>query len=182
MTIRRQADGWHLCFNEPEAVILSASLRAVQKHYAVEVEDLPEHLRAHWQGRLSRDDATNAKLEADNEMLAEERAAWRSQRLVAVQDWLDGYQLGRPWEIRLDDDRMGDFLAVLNDRRLTLSVEHGIGQKEMDMEIEDARDPKLRDILFEIEVLAMFQVNCLATLDGQDEDYFAEDNDDNETA
>lgn len=169
MIIERSAHGdWTLAFNETEGLILASALRKLEGHYAVKLEDLPEHLRKHWRGRISRDDATAESLSEEAEWLAEERAAWRPQRLVAVQDWLRDYQPGLPWRLSLDDDGMADFLAVLNDRRLLLTLENGIGQDEMDLDIESVSDDRLREALYEIELLAIFQMSCLAVMEGRD--------------
>lgn len=170
MTITREEGQRRLGFNEAEGFILASAIRQLQKHYRVKVDDLPEHLRAYWKGRLSRNAATNEELEIDNELLADERSAWRSQREKLVQSWLADFQPGKAWEIVLDDDAMGDFLAILNDRRITLSVEHQISQVDMDKALDEITDAKLREVLFEIEILALFQMNCLASLEGEGHD------------
>lgn len=164
MRCRRVAKGWALSFNEAEGLLLAGAFRQLARHYAVNVEELPERLKAYWTGRMSADPRVNEQLADEREVLAEERKLWRSERLVWIEGRLKDYPAGKPWRFTVDPAELETLLSVLNDRRLTLAVEHAVTEAEMDTDPEEVTDEARRHVLWEIHLLAIFQERCLAAL------------------
>jgi hypothetical protein len=150
-------------------LLLANALRQLSQHYEVKIEDLPERLRTYWQGRVSSGQGDGEALQEEQELLEGERAAWRSERHAMIQQWLGGYQAGRAWQLALAEPELDVFVAIINDRRLILSVEFGVTDADMDRDPEDVPHDRRRQVLWEIHLLALFLERILAALRFHDE-------------
>jgi len=157
-----------LDFEGAEKEILFLSLTEIQEHYEADFEKLPQALKKYWSGTLSA--SADPELAEAAEDLRETRLAWRSDRLKALDRWLasDGV-LADPdsHRLRLDPDEIDLFLAILNDRRLTLAILHGFDDPDMEVNPASIEDNDRQRALWEVHFLAFVMEHCLQGLQGQ---------------
>ena len=159
-------DWWQLDWNDFEAQVLAGSFQRMAVHYQLQLEDLPPALQKHWRGHVAEAKDADA-LKEEQHLLEGERQAWRSERLTLAEKWLAAYMesgVGRPWSLQLEREELEGLLMVLNDRRLILALEHGIDETLMEVDFDDIKEVPLRQALWEVHVLALFQEQCLAAL------------------
>jgi hypothetical protein len=153
----------------PEKEALWVSLLALRDHYRAELAELPEPLRRYWVGSISKESLTGPEAEEAEELLKETRLAWRSERAELVERWLERTHpvpgTGRS-RLVLERDEVDAFLSIINDRRLTLAVEHGIGEEEMNRNPLWVSSRSLQRALWEIHFLAYLQEVLLSFLSG----------------
>ncbi len=158
-------DQWQLDWNDFEAQMAAGSFQRMAMHYQLQVDDLPPALQAHWRGHLAEAKDVEA-LKEEQHLLEGERLAWRSERLTLVEKWVAAYAksgIGLAWSLQ-DREELEGLLMVLNDRRLILAVEHGIDETLMEVDLDNVAEIPLRQALWEVHVLALFQEQCLAAL------------------
>lgn len=157
---------WRLIFNEFEAPILAGSCQQLAGQYRLKVEDLPEPLQTYWRGRIAEDQDVE-DLREEQHQLEEERLAWRSERLPLVEKWLAAYiesGLGKPWVLELQREELENLLIIINDRKLTLGLEHGLDRALVDADFNDISDNILRLALQEVCILDQIEDRCLAAI------------------
>ncbi len=151
---------WRLSFSEPEAAFLANIFARLAHHYRDEVEDMPPAVRAYWQGSISAAGAPpSGDLREAQEMLAEGRAELRSERLALAEGWLRGYETApshHPWEVELADEERDEFVAMLNDRRMTLALDLGISGADLETDPGQLAPDARRSAILEIDVLGHF--------------------------
>jgi hypothetical protein len=146
---------WQLSFSEPEAHFIINVLARLGKHYQEDVARMPAALRAYWQGNITRGPNKN-DLKESQEVLAEARTELRAERLGLVETWLREFELTDehdPWQVEVSSAERDEFVAMLNDRRLLLSLELGITETEMEMDLGRISDEARRAGILEIDVL-----------------------------
>ncbi|CAF0693522.1 DUF2017 family protein [Candidatus Methylacidithermus pantelleriae] len=153
----------------PEKEALWVSLLALRDHYRTELAELPEPLQRYWVGSVSRESLQGAEGEEAGELLKETRLSWRSERAELVEQWLQRLRpipgTGRSG-LLLEKEELDIFLSIINDRRLTLAVEHGIGEEEMNRNPLWVSSRALQRALWEIHFLAYLQETLLSFLSG----------------
>jgi hypothetical protein len=155
------SDQWRLRFGETEAVFVINVLARLGRHYQEDVGRMPPALRAYWQGNASREEISGQEddMKESREVLAEERAELRSERLALVEKWIGEYELAEerdPWEVEISDAERDEFVAMLNDRRMLLALELGITQEEMEAAPAEIPDEARRNAVLEIDFLGHF--------------------------
>jgi hypothetical protein len=156
------AGGLVLSFEGAEKELLFMALLETQEDYAVGYDRLPEPLQKFWAGTLS-DDPALAEAADD---LKEARLAWRSERATALEQWLtpDGPLAGTDPLFMIEAEEVDLFLAILNDRRLTLAAYHGFGEGELEVDPQDISAKEIQRAAWEIHFLAHVMEHCLAAL------------------
>jgi len=149
-------------FEGAEKELLVMALLETQEDYSVSYDRLPEPLQKFWAGTLS-DDPALAEAADD---LKEARLAWRSDRAQALEQWLnpDGPLAGPDPLFMLEAEEVDLFLAILNDRRLTLAAYHGFGEGEMEVDLEEISAKEVQRAVWEIHFLALVMEHCLEAL------------------
>ena len=154
-----EGDRWRLSFSEPEASFIVNVLARLARLYQDDLSDLPPAVRAYWQGSISAGKPPKDDLRESQEMLAEARAELRSERLALAEAWIREYELAEqrdPWEVEITPAERDEFVAMLNDRRLTLALEAGISDVEMDADPSHIPQDQRRASILEIDVLGHF--------------------------
>jgi hypothetical protein len=153
-------DRWQLSFSEPEAIFIINVLAWLGRHYREDVSQMPPALRAYWQGSITRgDNGEKEELKQSQEVLSEARDELRSDRLNLVETWLQEFELAEvrdPWLVELSSTERDEFISMLNDRRLLLSLEHGVTQADMEADVSEIPNEKLQASILEIDVLGHF--------------------------
>lgn len=151
---------WRLSFSEPEASFIINVLTRLAHHYRDDPADMPPAVRAYWQGSISHGKAPLPEdMRESQEMLAESREELRSERLALAESWIREYEIAEtrePWQVEISSDERDEFVAMLNDRRLTLALEAGISDIEMDTDPSHIPQDKRRSSILEIDVLGHF--------------------------
>jgi hypothetical protein len=154
------AGRWRLSFSEPEATFIVNILARLARHYRDDPADMPPALRAYWQGAISAGEAPLPDdLRESQEMLAESRAELRSERLALVESWIREYEIAEerdPWQVEVSGAERDEFVAMLNDRRLTLALEIGISDVDMEIDPSHISQDARRSAILEIDVLGHF--------------------------
>lgn len=162
-------DALELEFEGTERELLVMSLTELQKQYEVALDELPPALQAYWKGTLSsQPDPTLAEAAED---LKDARLAWRSERLNAVDHWLGlkGSLLDKDNDFFvLEADEIDLFLAVLNDRRLSLAALHDFGDAAMEIH-PSAAPAEAQRALWEVHLLAFIMEHCLQAMEEEEE-------------
>ena len=168
MTCQALASGrWHLSFSEPEAYFVANVLAQLADHYRQNVAQLPPTQRAYWLGQGSLPPGTlpePRELQAAEELLAETRLDLRSERLVLAENWVREFKAAGerdPWIIEISSAERDEFLAMLNDRRLLVALEHGITESDMDADPSQIENEGRRAAIFEIYFLGRFIFNVI---------------------
>ena len=150
-------DLWRLTFSEPEAAFLVNVLARLGRHYQEDVAQMPPALRAYWQGTITREENAELKdLKESQEVLADARTELRADRLAMVESWIREFELAEerdPWKVEISSAERDDFVAMLNDRRLTLALELGITEQDMESDPSQILQEKRRVGILEIDVL-----------------------------
>jgi hypothetical protein len=151
---------WRLSFSEPEAGFIINILARLGRHYQEDLAELPPALRAYWQGAISAgSEPLSDDLKESQEMLRESRAELRSERLALVENWIRDYEIAearQPWQVEISSAERDEFIAMLNDRRLTLALEIGISGADMDVDPSHIPQDERRAAILEIDVLGHF--------------------------
>ena len=158
MTCEQLATGeWRLSFSEPEAGFIANILDRLARHYREDTADMPPGVRAYWQGSISRE--RTADLQEAQEMLADSRAELRSERLALAESWIRKYknaEYRQPWRVDISSAERDEFVAMLNDRRMSLAMEIGISDAEMEIDPSRISNDARRSAILEIDVLGHF--------------------------
>jgi hypothetical protein len=159
MTCVSLDDGrWRLGFSEPEAAFLVTVLERLVRHYSRDAAGLPPAVRNYWQGAISRRPGTS-DLDDAQEMLTEAREELRGERADLAENWLREYELADerdPWQVEITTAERDDFVAMLNDRRVTLALESGISDSDMEIDPSHISHDARRSAILEIDVLGHF--------------------------
>ncbi len=151
---------WRLSFSEPEAGFVLNILARLAHHYEEDPDRLPPRVRAYWQGSITTGDTPRPpEMQESQEMLTESRAELRSERLALAESWIREYEIAedrQPWQVEISSAERDEFVAMLNDRRLTLALEMGISDADMEMEPSRISDDERRSAILEIDVLGHF--------------------------
>ena len=151
---------WRLSFSEPEASFVISILSRLARHYQDDPADMPGPVRSYWQGAISaRNAPLPENLRESQELLAESREELRSERLALAESWIREFEIAEerdPWQVEISSAERDEFVAMLNDRRLTLALETGVS--DADMEIDPSHIPMdaRRAAILEIDVLGHF--------------------------
>jgi hypothetical protein len=161
MTCAKNESGqWTLTFSEAEADFIINTMARMGAHYQEDVTKMPPSLRAYWQGTLSRGaNPDSADLKEAQEVLAESRDELRAERLTFVENWIRDYELAEnhnPWTVEISGEDRDDFISILNDRRMLLSIDLGITQEDMDADLAEISNEGRRAAVLEIDVLGHF--------------------------
>jgi hypothetical protein len=152
-------DRWRLSFSEAEAAFVINVLARLARHYQEDPAQWTPALRDFWQGSIAHDEAGAPDLQEARELLAESRAELRSERLALTENWIREYELAedrQPWQVEVSTAERDEFVAMLNDRRLALSLEAGISDTDMEAEPGQISDDARRGAILEIDVLGHF--------------------------
>jgi hypothetical protein len=151
---------WRLSFAEPEGAFIVNVLARLRSHYQEDPAQWTPALRAFWQGSISDGrEPLSAELEDAQELLAEARTELRSERLQLVENWIRDFELAedrQPWQVEISATEKDEFVAMLNDRRLTLALELGISDTEMESDPSLISEETRRSAVLEIDVLGHF--------------------------
>jgi hypothetical protein len=167
--IREENEQLVILLEPTERELLLSSLFELRKHYQQEISQLPEPLRKFWLGELSRDPQLQSELDDLKEDLSAERIELRSERLRLLEEWLSRESpLRNPSKgfLRIAKKDIDQFLCLLNDRRLTLAIIHGITEEQMDWDPFLIKSKPLQQAIWEIHFLAYLQENCISYLMG----------------
>ncbi|ACD82712.1 hypothetical protein [Candidatus Methylacidiphilum infernorum] len=166
MKIREDKDELIIQFEPTERELLLTSLFELKKHYQQEISEFPDPLRKFWTGELSRQ-TSPAEVEELIEDLTAERLELRSERLKLLEDWLSKENsLRNPSKgyLRIAKKDIDQFLCLLNDRRITLALMHGITEEQMEWDPFLIKSKALQQAIWEIHFLAYLQENCISYL------------------
>ncbi|VVM08367.1 hypothetical protein MAMC_02079 [Methylacidimicrobium cyclopophantes] len=166
MKVARNRDQIVLRLESGEREILLGSLLALRKHYQTELSQLSEALQHHWRGTLTRGDGAE-EIPGAAEELEAERLSWRPQRVALLDKWLaqgSPLQSASPASLTLSEGEFDEFLAMLNDRRITLAVAHGVTEEQMEWNPLTVQSRELQKALWEIHFLAFLQESCVSSL------------------
>jgi hypothetical protein len=162
---------WRFTFSEPEAYFIISIMARLAGHYREDVSQLPPAQRDFWLGKgslppgtLPPAGAANEELASAEELLAESRLELRPERLNLAENWVREFETAEkhdPWSIELSASERDDFLAMVNDRRLLVALEHGITEVEMDADPGEIEDDARRAAIFEIYFLGRFIFSAL---------------------
>jgi hypothetical protein len=153
-------DLWRLSFSEPESAFVINVLARLARHYQGDPADMPAAVRGYWQGNVSGagmpvpDDLREAQ-----EMLTEAREDLRSERLALAESWIREYEIAEernPWQVEITSEERDEFVAMLNDRRLTLALEIGLKDSDMELDPSHIAHDERRSAILEIDVLGHF--------------------------
>ena len=151
---------WRLSFSEPEAGFVINVLSRLRRQYQEDPAEMPPSLRAYWQGSVSPGTgAPPDELRGSQEMLEESRAELRSERLALAESWIREFDIAenrQPWQVEISSAERDDFVAMLNDRRLSLALEVGISDADMEMDPSHISTTSRRAAILEIDVLGHF--------------------------
>jgi hypothetical protein len=158
-------DRWRLTFAEAEGAFIVNVLERLRGHYQEDPEQWAPGLRDFWRGSISAGpEPRSADLEEAQELLAEGRTELRSERLALADNWIRDFELAdrrQPWQVEISGDERDEFVAMLNDRRLTLALELGISDAEMEGDPARIVDESRRSAVLEIDVLGHFMLVTL---------------------
>ncbi len=153
-------DRWRLSFSEAEAAFVINVLARLARHYQEDPAQWSSALRDYWHGSLaSGPEASAPDLKEAQDYLAEARAEIRSERLALTENWIQEYELAedrQPWEVEVSTAERDEFVAMLNDRRLTLALEAGISDADMETDPGHIPDDARRSAILEIDLLGHF--------------------------
>jgi len=151
---------WRLSFSEPEGGFIINILTRLARHYADDPKRMPRALRAFWQGSISAGKGPRSEdMQESQEMLSESRAELRSERLALAESWIRDYEITEerdPWRVEVTSPERDEFVAMLNDRRMTLALEMGISDADMEIDPSRISDNARRSAILEIDVLGHF--------------------------
>lgn len=159
---------WRLTFSEPEAYFIINVMAQLARHYREDLSQLPPAQRAYWLGRGSlppgagMPPGTGSKpreLQSAEEILTDARLELRSERLALAETWVREFETAEkhdPWNIEISSAERDEFLAMINDRRLLVALEHNITEAEMDSDPGQIEDEGRRTAIFEIYFLGRF--------------------------
>jgi hypothetical protein len=163
-----ESDRWRLSFPEPEAYFVVNVLAQLAGHYRHDVAQLPPTQRAYWLGKGSLPPGTMTpsgtgpeprELQSAEEILADTRLDIRSERLVLAENWVREFKAAKdrdPWIVEISSAERDEFLAMINDRRLLVALEHGITESDMDADPSQIENEDRRAAIFEIYFLGRF--------------------------
>ena len=157
-----ESDRWRLTFSEPEAYFVVNVLAQLAGHYRQDVAQLPPTQRAYWLGKGSLPADTlpePRELRSAEELLAESRLDLRSERLDLAENWIRAFKATgerAPWILEISSTERDEFLAMINDRRLLVALEHGITESEMDADPNQIENEERRTAIYEIYFLGHF--------------------------
>jgi hypothetical protein len=151
---------WRLSFSEPEAEFVINILTRLARHYADDPSQMPRAVRDFWQGSISAGEGPRPEdMRESQEILSEARAELRSERLTLAENWIRDYEIAEdraPWRVEVSGAERDEFVAMLNDRRMTLALEIGISEADMELEPSRISDDARRSAILEIDVLGHF--------------------------
>jgi hypothetical protein len=151
---------WRLSFNEPETEFILTTLARLGKHYQEDITRMPPALRAYWQGTMTRSESVSpAERQALQDDLADARTELRAERLALVENWMREYELSEqrdPWPVEVTTAERDELLAMLNDRRMTLAMELGITEDDMEADLGQIGNEARRNTVIEIDILGHF--------------------------
>lgn len=150
---------WRLSFNEPETDFVLNTLARLGRLYQDDVTRLPPALRAYWQGTITRGESASKEVRELQDDLAEARTELRAERLALVENWMREYELSEerdPWSVEVTSAERDEFLSMLNDRRMTLALEMGITEDDMEADLGKITNETRRAGILEIDVLGHF--------------------------
>jgi hypothetical protein len=154
------AEHWRVSFSELESDFLLATLARMGRHYQEDISRMPPALRAYWQGTITRGEAgSKDELRALQDDLAEARTELRAERIELIENLMREYELSEqhePWIVELTAAERDDFIAMLNDRRMTLAGELGITEDDMESDLAQVSSEARRAGIWEIDVLGRF--------------------------
>ena len=148
---------WRLLFTEHEAAYIIHVLAQLGRHYQEDVSKMPPALRTYWEGSITGGEASApAELQEAQEVLSQARAELRSDRIALVETWIREYEIAKtrdPWEVPLTGAERDEFVAMLNDRRMQISLELGVTQADMEADPGEIAEDQRRHGILEIDVL-----------------------------
>jgi hypothetical protein len=151
---------WRLAFSEPETEFILATLARLGRHYQGDLAKMPPALRHYWQGVISREEGPpSPQVRELQDDLADARTELRAERLGLVENFLREYELAEernPWPVELTTAERDEFIAMLNDRRMALSLELGITEDDMEADPAQLADETRRAAIWEIDILGHF--------------------------
>jgi hypothetical protein len=151
---------WRLSFSEAEALFIINVLARVGENYREDISRMPPAQRAYWQGTIAHGDIAHQEdLKESQEVLSEARSELRSERLALVETWLREFELAEqrdPWEVDITTAERDDLVAMLNDRRLLVSLELGVTEHDMEADLSQISSEARRSGIMEIDVLGHF--------------------------
>ena len=148
-----EAGKWRLTFAQPEAIFLTNVMSRLARHYEDDLAGLSPAVRTFWQSGSSLQNPATASDDTP-EVLADAREELRSERRLLAENWVRELDLGEePWPVELTAAERDDFVSMLNDRRLLLSLEAGITGEAM---TGDLPPQEHRAAVLEIDVLGHF--------------------------
>jgi hypothetical protein len=154
------SEHWRLSFSEPEAGFIVNVLARLARHYEEDLTQMPPALRAYWQSAPCPGKGSRSKEEKEaEEILSESRRELRSERLALAENWTREFEIAenrQPWRVEVSTTERDEFVSMLNDRRLTLALETGISDGEMEMDPSHISDDARRSAILEIDVLGHF--------------------------
>jgi len=162
------SEHWRLSFDEHEAAFIVTVLARLGRQYQDDPKNMSPALRAFWDGRITKGEATSPKEQEEladaQELLAESRSELRSQRLSLIENWIQEYELAEnrnPWQVELTNAERDEFIAMLNDRRLLLAFSIGVTEADMDSDPRQIPEEARRHAIMEIDFLGHFMLVML---------------------
>ncbi len=168
MRCERSNNWLTLEFEEREKELLLYSLEELEGHYSTDESTLSTKSQAYWKGKLTHSKDIEKELSEESVDLSETRRLWKSERLILVRKWLaeEGTLKTQGGGILvLDQGEAEQFLAVINDRRLLLALEHNLDEEMMSRHLSKINDSELQQALWEIHFLAIIQHYILEGID-----------------
>ncbi|QSR84864.1 DUF2017 family protein [Methylacidimicrobium sp. B4] len=167
MKIERHPDAAVFHFEPGEREILVSSLLELRKHYQTDLSQMSEAMQSHWRGVLTRGEGfeEDEEIPGGAEELEAERLSWRPERVELLNRWLapeSPLQHAVQPSLRLSQGEVDEFLAMLNDRRITLAVAQGITDEQMEWNPLTVKARDLQRALWEIHFLAYLQEGCVS--------------------
>jgi len=151
---------WRLSFSESEAGFIINILARLARHYLQDPDEMPPALRAYWQGSIaSPQQPLTSELRESQEMLSDSRAELRSERLNLAEKWIREFEISEnrdPWRVEISSEERDEFVAMLNDRRVTLALEMNISHTDMEADPSHIAEKTRRSAILEIDVLGHF--------------------------
>jgi hypothetical protein len=157
MKASREGDTIRLALAPGEGVVLRHVLRSLASAYRMPPDGIDPRVAGVWYSDVGCRAAGMSEVEARE--WVRQIHGFKSENLERIEGWLGqlGERGSRRMTLELPVDQADAFAGVLNDHRLRVAVEQGIGQEEMDL-----RDAGAVESLGAERQAALMQIHFLA--------------------
>ncbi|MEM9445086.1 MAG: hypothetical protein AAGA18_07010 [Verrucomicrobiota bacterium] len=154
MQVNRIEGGIEIILFRGEATLLQDIFSRILSNYSIPPDELSDAVQKVWYPKnIQKEDREDSDDLAD--VIRDDFQIYRSENSLKLKSWISLLRADQQiitW--RVEDGEIDRVLTILNDHRLYRAAELGVGQDEMDRDLEEIEDDQLRGGILEIHFLA----------------------------